>query len=148
MDYKQSIKLNAKVMWSFHNKPNNLSEKYQIDLCELSDAAVEALQKDLGVEARNKGDERGYYITCKSNNKYRAFHPDGKEVLIVDRTPLDEEDDPQMGVTVANGSKAKCLVSFYDWEYMKKKGRSPTLRRMVISDLVEYVPEMDMDVAL
>ena len=53
-----------------------------------------------------------------------------------------------MGVTVANGSKAKCLVSFYDWEYMKKKGRSPTLRRMIISDLVEYQPEVDMDIAL
>jgi hypothetical protein len=31
---------------------------------------------------------------------------------------------------------------------MKKKGRSATLRRMVISDLVEYEPEVEMGDAL
>lgn len=142
-----NINIKCELYWPNLTRKNQLANKYTVDLALLSDEAVTALE-DMGLKVNNKGDERGYYITCKSNNKYRAFHPDGKEVLIVDRTPLDEEDDPQMGVTVANGSKAKCLVSFYDWEYMKKKGRSPTLRRMVISDLVEYVPEMDMDVAL
>ena len=80
MDYKQSIKLNAKVMWAFHNKPNNLSEKYQIDLCELSDAAVEALQKDLGVEARNKGDEKGNFITCRSVMPLKIVDLEGRSL--------------------------------------------------------------------
>lgn len=142
-----NINIKCELYWPNLTRKNQLANKYTVDLALLSDEAVTALE-DMGLKVNNKGDERGYYITCKSNNKYRAFHPDGNEILIVDRTPLDEEDDPQMGVVVANGSKAKCLVSFYDWEYMKKKGRSPTLRRMIISDLVEYVPEMDMDVAL
>lgn len=142
-----NINIKCELYWPNLTRKNQLADKYTVDLALLSDEAVTALE-DMGLKVNNKGDERGYYITCKSNNKYRAFHPDGKEVLIVDRTPLDESDDPQMGVTVANGSKAKCLVSFYDWEYMKKKGRSPTLRRMIISDLVEYVPEMDLDIAL
>lgn len=142
-----NINIKCELYWPNLTRKNQLADKYTVDLALLSDEAVTALE-DMGLKVNNKGDERGYYITCKSNNKYRAFHPDGKEVLIADRTPLDEEDDPQMGVTVANGSKAKCLVSFYDWEYMKKKGRSPTLRRMIISDLVEYQPEMDMDIAL
>jgi hypothetical protein len=113
----------------------------------LSDEAVTALE-DMGLKVNNKGDDRGYYITCKSNNKYRAFHPDGEEVLIKGRTPLSEDDDPDMGVIVANGSEAKCLVGFYDWEYMKKKGRSPTLRRMVISNVVEYTPDFDLEAAV
>jgi hypothetical protein len=142
-----NINIKCELYWPNLTRKNQLANKYTVDLALLSDEAVTALE-DMGLKVNNKGDERGYYITCKSNNKYRAFHPDGKEVLIVDRTPLDEEDDPAMGVTVANGSKAKCLVSFYDWEYMKKKGRSPTLRRMIISDLVEYQPEVDMDIAL
>ena len=142
-----NINIKCELYWPNLTRKNQLADKYTVDLALLSDEAVTALE-DMGLKVNNKGDERGYYITCKSNNKYRAFHPDGKEVLIVDRTPIDENDDPQMGVTVANGSKAKCLVSFYDWEYMKKKGRSPTLRRMIISDLVEYVPEMDLDIAL
>jgi hypothetical protein len=142
-----NINIKCELYWPNLTRKNQLANKYTVDLALLSDEAVTALE-DMGLKVNNKGDERGHYITCKSNNKYRAFRPDGNEILIADRTPLDEEDDPQMGVTVANGSKAKCLVSFYDWEYMKKKGRSPTLRRMIISDLVEYVPEMDMDVAL
>jgi hypothetical protein len=142
-----NINIKCELYWPNLTRKNQLADKYTVDLALLSDEAVTALE-DMGLKVNNKGDERGYYITCKSNNKYRAFHPDGEEVLIADRTPLNEEDDPQMGVTVANGSKAKCLVSFYDWEYMKKKGRSPTLRRMIISDLVEYQPEMDMDIAL
>jgi hypothetical protein len=142
-----NINIKCELYWPNLTRKNQLANKYTVDLALLSDEAVTALE-DMGLKVNNKGDERGYYITCKSNNKYRAFYPDGKEVLIVDRTPIDEEDDPQMGVTVANGSKAKCLVSFYDWEYMKKKGRSPTLRRMIISDLVEYQPEVDMDIAL
>jgi hypothetical protein len=50
---------------------------------------------------------------------------------------------PESGVIVGNGSKAKCLIGYYDWEYMKKKGRSATLKRLVISDVVEYTQEVE-----
>ena len=102
----------------------------------------------MGLNVNNKGDDRGYYITCKSNNKYRAFKPDGSELLIKGRTPTSEDDDPEMGVVVANGSEATCLVTYYEWEYMKKKGRSPSLRRMVISNVVEYMPDFDLEEAV
>jgi hypothetical protein len=97
----------------------------------------------MGLNIHNKGDDRGNYITCKSNNKYRAFKPDGSELLIKGRTPRDETDDTESGVVVGNGSKAKCLIGYYDWEYMKKQGRSATLKRIVISDVVEYTQEVE-----
>ena len=142
-----NINLKCQLYWPSLTSKNQLADKYTVDLALLSDEAVTALE-DMGLKVNNKGDERGYYITCKSNNKYRAFHPDGEEVLIKGRTPLSEDDNPDMGVIVANGSEAKCLVGLYDWEYMKKKGRSPTLRRMVISNVVEYTPDFDLEAAV
>ena len=142
-----NVNLKCQLYWPNLTMKNQLANKYTVDLALLSDEAVTALE-DMGLKVNNKGDERGYYITCKSNNKYRAFKLDGEELLIKGRTPLDDEDDPDMGVIVANGSEAKCLVGFYDWEYMKKKGRSPTLRRMVISNVVEYEPEMNLEEAV
>ncbi len=142
-----NVNLKCQLYWPNLTMKNQLANKYTVYLALWSDEAVTALE-DMGLKVNNKGDERGYYITCKSNNKYRAFKPDGEELLIRGRTPLDDEDDPDMGVVVANGSEAKCLVGFYDWEYMKKKGRSPTLRRMVISNVVEYEPEMNLEEAV
>jgi len=142
-----NINLKCQLYWPSLTSKNQLADKYTVDLALLSDEAVTVLE-DMGLKVNNKGDDRGYYITCKSNNKYRAFHPDGEEILIKGRTPLSEDDNPDMGVVVANGSEAKCLVGFYDWEYMKKKGRSPTLRRMVISNVVEYTPDFDLEAAV
>ncbi len=142
-----NINLKCQLFWPSLTHKNELADKYTVDLAQLSDTAIAALE-DMGLNVNNKGDDRGYYITCKSNNKYRAFKPDGSELLIKGRTPISEDDDPEMGVVVANGSEATCLVTYYEWEYMKKKGRSPSLRRMVISNVVEYMPDFDLEEAV
>lgn len=142
-----NINLKCQLFWPSLTHKNELADKYTVDLAQLSDTAIAALE-DMGLNVNNKGDDRGYYITCKSNNKYRAFKPDGSELLIKGRTPISEDDDPEMGVVVANGSEATCLVTYYEWEYMKKKGRSPSLRRMVISNVVEYIPDFDLEEAV
>ena len=104
-----NINLKCQLYWPNLTMKNQLADKYTVDLALLSDEAVTALE-DMGLKVNNKGDDRGYYITCKSNNKYRAFQPDGGEILIKGRTPLSEDDDTDMGVVVANGSEAKCLL--------------------------------------
>ena len=141
-DQAPNVMVNCDLFWPNLTHKNELAGKYTVDLANLSDAAVTALE-DLGLNIHNKGDERGQYITCKSKNKYRAFNPDGTELLIKGRTPRDDEDDPESGVVVGNGSKARCLIGYYDWEYLKKKGRSATLKRLVISDVVQYEPEVE-----
>jgi len=40
---------------------------------------------------------------------------------------------------VGNGSKAICMIGSYAWTYKNKKGVSPSLAKLVITDLVEYV---------
>jgi hypothetical protein len=121
---KKAIKLKADVYWCQHNKVNDMSGKFQLNLCNLSDAAVEALE-DMGISVQTgeeKKAEMGRYITCKSEKAIRVFDTDNDEIT----------------EAIGNGSKAKALVSFYSWTYKNKKGVSPSLKKLVITDLVEY----------
>jgi hypothetical protein len=47
------LKIEADIMWAFLDTPNNMSGKYQVDLCNLSKSAIKALE-DSGVSVRNK----------------------------------------------------------------------------------------------
>lgn len=115
------IKLKAEVMWANLDIRNEMSGKYQVDLCNLSPAASQAL-RDQGIEVKNK-DDKGDFITCKSNNAIRAYDTNGLE--------LD-------GVSVGNGSKAIAVIGSYAWSFRNKEGVSPSLKKLVITDLVSY----------
>lgn len=116
----EAVKIKANVMWAFMNRTNEMSGKYQVNLCDLSDPAVQALQ-EMGIEVKEK-EGQGKYITCKSALPLRAFDEEGKEI---------EED-------IGNGSKAKAIISSYEWKYKNKKGVSPSLKKLVITDLVMF----------
>jgi hypothetical protein len=122
---KKKLKIKCDIYWAQLSKMNEMSGAYQVNLCNLSDAAVEALE-EMGISVNQDSEKKadmGRYITCKSKNKpMKAFDVDGDEVT---------ED-------IGNGSKAKALVGSYDWTYKNKKGVSPSLIKLVITDLVEY----------
>lgn len=115
------IKLKAEIMWANLDQRNEMSGKYQVDLCNLSPAAAQALQ-DMGIDVKTK-DDKGAFITCKSNNPIRAF---------------DNSGNPMDGISVGNGSKAIAVISPYTWTFKNKEGVSPSLKKMVITDLVSY----------
>lgn len=142
MSQSPNVMISCKLWWPSLAFPNPQSGKFQVDLCQLSDAAVTALE-DMGLSVNNKGDDRQNFITCKSTKKIVPRNPDQSELLVKGRDPINAEDDPERGVVVGNGSTAKCLISPYDWTYNGKKGRSASLRRCIIEDVVEYVPQME-----
>jgi hypothetical protein len=76
----------------------------------------------MGITVPDK-EGQGRYITCKSANPIKAFDNDGVELA---------------GVKIGNGSKAKAIITSYEWKYKNKKGVSPSLKKLVITDLVEY----------
>lgn len=132
----QEVKLKCDIYWAFTSKPNDMSGKYQVNLCNLSDSACAALA-DMGIDVADASDAvnadgepdenkraMGKYITCKSNSPIWTFDADG------DRLTED--------VKIGNGSKAKALIRPYDWKYKNKKGTSASCRRLMITDLVEY----------
>lgn len=119
------LKIKADVYWASLNRKNEMADAYTVDLCNLSDKAVAALE-DMGIsvqENAEKKPEQGKYITCKSQRPIKAFDSDNEEIV---------ED-------IGNGSKAICMIGSYSWTYKNKKGVSPSLAKLVITDLVEYV---------
>lgn len=132
MENTNRVKIKADVMWAYLDKVNDMSGKYQVDLCNLSDPAVKALE-DMGIGVRQKED-KGYFITCKSNNPIRAYDKDG---------------DVIEGIAIGNGSKAIAMVGGYEWKWKNKEGVSASLKKLVIDELVAYEgsgdPEPVMD---
>ena len=53
---------------------------------------------------------------------------------------------------VGNGSKAKVVLSHYDWTFKGKKGRSPSIFKLIITDLEVYeatsISDADLEAAL
>jgi hypothetical protein len=118
------LKIKATVYWASLNRKNEMADAYTVDLCNLSDKAVAALE-DMGIsvqENAEKKPEQGKYITCKSQRPIKAFDSDNDEIV---------ED-------IGNGSKAICMIGSYPWTYKNKKGISPSLAKLVITDLVTY----------
>jgi len=118
------VKVKADIMWCFHNKPNEMSNKFQVDLCNLSDNAVKALES-LGLEVRKREDkpEKGFFITCKSTVPMKVFDAAGNDLN---------------NVAIGNGSTATAVVGAYAWSWKNKKGTSATLTKLVIDNLVAY----------
>lgn len=124
--------VNAVAYWACLKDTNKLSGKYQIDLSGLSTEAVELL-KQRGMKTRNKDDERGNFITAKSNSPIRAYDTSGNE----------------LHGAVGNGSQLKVVLGHYDWQSPTgAKGRSASIMKLVVTDLIEYVgEEADYDLA-
>lgn len=116
-----AVKIKADIMWAYLTKPNEMSGKYQVDLCNLSDKATEALQ-DMGLEVKAK-EGKGKYITCKSTRPI-TIYDDGGSILD--------------GSVLGNGSQAVALIGTWEWAYQKKKGISPSLKKLVITEYKTY----------
>jgi len=114
---------NVDLYWAFLNETNQLSNKYQVDVCNLTNAQVERLEEE-GIQVRSKDDDRGYFVTCKSA-KYpiTAYDKDGNEIR----------------AKVANQSKADVLIKPYSWTSPTgKKGTSAGIAKLIVTDLIEY----------
>jgi len=128
MSTGKSVAVQADIYWACTQTPNPTSDKeqYTVNLSNLSDKATKALE-ELGITVHNNPEKRaaeGNYITCKSNYKIDAFDVDGKTIST----------DKKIG----NGTKATAIVSSYEWTYRGKKGVSPSLKKLTITNLIEY----------
>lgn len=132
METTNRVKIKADVMWAYLDRQNEMSGKYQVDLCNLSTQAVDALEA-MGISVRQKED-KGFFITCKSTNPIRAYDKDGD---VID------------GISIGNGSKGIAMIGSYEWNWKNKQGTSPSLKKLVIDELVAYEgsgePEPNMD---
>lgn len=113
---------NVTLFWAFVARQNEMSGKYQVDISQLTQKQVEGLSA-MGVSVANKGDDRGFYVTCKSEYPIDVYDTEGSVVR---------------GDTVGNGSKANIVVTPYEWTFKGKKGVSLGINKVVITELNEY----------
>lgn len=120
------VKIQAEVQWASFDKVNEMSGKFQCDLANLSDSAVQALES-VGLVPRKREDkpEKGWFLTVKSNYAIQPFNKEGGEIKDA----------------VGNGSKAIALIKPYSWKWKNKEGVSASLAKIVITDLVKYEVE-------
>ena len=125
---------------------NEDNKKYECTIGNLSDKAAEAL-KELGIQIKEKDTmgkyivgkslyvfeprqredkpEKGWFITAKSNYEIKPIDNSGNDIT-----------DP-----VGNGSRAIALIKPYEWSWKNKKGVSPSLVKIIITDLKVYNPD-------
>ncbi len=118
------VKIKGDVMWANLTTPNKLSHKYQLEICNLSEKAIEALQDQAMLDV-NHSEEKGYYITPKSSNyPIKAFDTEGEELV---------------NVLIGNGSKCTAVIKPYKNKF--NGNINAGVSAITVTDLVEYNPE-------
>ena len=121
---------NVELMWPFLYERNKLSNKFQVDVVNLTSDQVEAIEKT-GVKVRQDANkpEKGFFITCKSSN--------------YEITPYDKNGDViPSSIKVGNGSKASIMAKPYSWKSPTgQSGMSLGIAKLVVTELNAYEPE-------
>jgi hypothetical protein len=120
---------NVETFWASLSERNSMSNKYQVDLSKLNERQVAGLEA-LGVEVKNKGDDREYFVTCKSEYPIDVYDSEGNKLR---------------GNEVGNGSVADAVISTYEWSFKNKKGVALNVLKLVVTDLNHYESEVDMN---
>ena len=108
MEQTKPLPIQADLFWASLTEVNKLSGKYQVDLSNLSKAAVKTLM-DMGINVKNdpKKPDQGFFVTAKSK-----LYP----ITAVD------DNGNIINSKIANGSKAVALIKPYPYTFQGKKG--------------------------
>ncbi len=96
-----------------------------------------------GLTIKNKGDDRGDFVTIKRKVKRKDGNENAAPIVVdAQKRPLG------IDVLIGNGSIVNVLYSTYDWEFKGRKGTSADLKSVQVTDLVPYEsgPQEDFDV--
>ena len=129
---KETAIISGKAYWTKLNRKDEYSDKYQLDVGDLSDKSKEVLTSH-GVKLKNKNDDRGEFITARTQYLVPVIDSDKK---IIDRDTL-----------IGNGSSVRVKVDFNkNHPFAEKYGTSMYLKKVQVTELVEYArDEFDDD---
>ena len=121
---RETAVISGKAFWTKLNRKDEYTEKYQMDICELSEKSKDVLSSH-GVNLKNKEDDRGEYVTARS--KYIV------PIIDTDKRPVDQE------TLIGNGSEVKAKVAFNKTHgFVEKSGTSLYLSKVQVVNLVEF----------
>lgn len=127
------VKVAGELFWSkwmeeYNTHFNADNKKYEVTIGKLSNQAAQALTA-LGIHVKSS-DVMGTYIV-------------GKSQFLFD--PTDTEGLPVSPSKIGNGSKCTAYVGAYAHKLSGKHGLAPSVSRVVVTNLVEYVPEVSTE---
>ena len=136
--------ITGKAYWASITTPNktfDIDGVWTLDVCNLDKKNIEMVKAD-GLTIKNKGDERGDFVTIKRKVKRK----DGNENAAPN--VVDAQKRPLINTLIGNGSIVNVLYSTYDWEFKGRKGTSADLKSVQLTDLVPYEtgPKEDFEV--
>jgi hypothetical protein len=117
--------LRGQAYWASVRKPNEMSGKLQMDVGNMDKDSL-ALLKKADIPTKNKGDERGDFITLKGSPQYPPKVTDSQN---------NQLPEP---VQIGNGSKVKVPFQPYDWDFKGKTGTSIGLNSVMILEMVIF----------
>ena len=124
--------LNGKAYWTQVIEPNTTFEPvWSLDLL-LTPETLAIIKKE-GLNVKNKGDERGDFVSLKR----KVLKKDGSKKEAP--TVTDSKLNPWNGNTlIGNGSEVNVKIQCFDYTYAGKAGRSADLQAVQVVKLVEY----------
>ena len=127
---RETAIVQGKAYWAKLNTPDEMSGKYQIDVCNLSDADITSLEKH-GVQPKSRDDERGTFITARSK---------------FDVPVISSDKEGMNGTLIGNGSDVKVKIGFNkDHPMVSQYGTSMYLNKVMVTNLVAYEKDTDFD---
>ena len=121
---KETAIISGKAFWTKLNRKDEYSDKYQLDVGDLSEKSKEVLTSH-GVKLKNKNDDRGEFITARTQYLVPVIDSDKK---VIDRDTL-----------IGNGSSVRVKVDFNKTHpFVEKYGTSMYLKKVQVTELVEY----------
>jgi|TARA_R110002020_G_scaffold22837_1_gene76667 hypothetical protein len=120
-----SFIIQGKAYWTKLKAPDEYSDKYQLDVGNLSQQSKKVLL-DNGVKLKDKDDDRGEFVTPKSKFEVTAMD--------ADKTPIDVQT-----TLIGNGSDVRVRVVPNSTHAMVDQyGTSLYLNKVQVINLIEY----------
>ena len=132
--------ISGTAYWAAVVSPNTTFDPHcwEINVCNLSDETRAMVEED-GLAIKNKGDERGDFVTVKR----KLLRKDGG----TNDAPkvVDADNSPMHNTLIGNGSLVNVKYRPYAWSYSNRNGVSADLMAVQVVDLVEYMADGDFD---
>lgn len=120
---------------------NKMSDKFQVNIGNLTKAHIKILVKELGVDPDQIKEPKS---DCDSEEKQEAADEQGTYIVARSEYPIkvvngkQEELDEEYIRTIGNGSIANIQLNSYDWTFKKKQGVSAGLQQVMLLKKEDY----------
>ena len=125
--------IQGKAYWASVMRPNTTFDSDGVWTVDVSlDAKNKKIAEGDKLTIKNKGDDRGDYVTVKRNVRRK----DGS----FNKAPqvMDSQKRVMKETLIGNGSEVSVLYTTYDWEFKGRSGTNADLRAIQVKNLVPY----------